>query len=195
MHKLISLKNPDGTVSVINPAPAILNPESRDRVDLAKKGVLAVDATEKEVYDFVIKMSVPNYRSKMLDGETEEQAKARFNVDDLDKYIEHRFIDKNDLPKDRFFRNAWTDDNPTQTVDVHLGKAKLLKLDMLREVRKPKFEKLDVEQITAIVKDDKVKVNQIEGIKQLLRDVTDLPLPDDLEQLKDFMPDVLKEGV
>ena len=168
MDKVIVVKNDDGSVAVVHPAPAMFDINSRDRNELHAKGTLHINATDDQVYDFII------LRSKL---EGKSYRKAQLTA----------------LPTDRVFRNAWTDDNPTETVDIDLPKAKEIKKDYFRELRKPKLDALDVEFMRAVEVDDKRLQKEISDKKQALRDVTSLELPDDIEALKAFTPDILED--
>ncbi|MDD5407015.1 MAG: hypothetical protein PHE73_08775 [Sulfurovaceae bacterium] len=110
----------------------------------------------------------------------------------VEGYVSHREINEDKLPQDRIFRDAWTDDNPTETVDVHIEKAKEIKKDHLRQMRKPLFEKLDIEFIQAVEKGDINTQKQIADKKQKLRDITKVDLPSTVEELKNFVPEDLK---
>lgn len=102
-----------------------------------------------------------------------------------------RIIDVDKLPADRIFRNAWTDDFDTDTVDIDIARAKLIKLDMMRAIRKPLLAQYDIDFMKSIeIGDDDLK-KDIVTKKQILRDITTLELPDDIEELKAFMPDCL----
>lgn len=105
---------------------------------------------------------------------------------DVVSYVE---ITKDDVPSDRFFRNAWCfcEDNG---ISVSLDKAKEIKLDQFRELRKPLLEKTDIDFMKALESD--ASLSDIVAKKQALRDVTTVELPDDLVELKDFIPEVLK---
>lgn len=46
------------------------------------------------------------------------------------------------IPTDRYFRNAWTDNNPTPTIDVDMEKAKNIHLQNIRNKRADKFIEL-----------------------------------------------------
>lgn len=106
-------------------------------------------------------------------------------------FISYRIVSDDSLiPKDRYFRNAWTDDNPTDTVDIDMNKAINIKKDKLREIRKPLLEKLDVEYIKALEQADSDKITTIINKKQELRDITN-NLPDNIEDLKNFLPNCL----
>ena len=108
----------------------------------------------------------------------------------VEGYVSHREIDDLDIPKDRIFRNAWTDNLPTNKIDIDMTKAKEIKKDQMRRLRKPKLEALDVQFMIALESGSDTLV--IKEKKKELRDVTTLVLPDDVEQLKSFMPDCLK---
>lgn len=110
----------------------------------------------------------------------------------VEGYVSHREIEDSEIPSDRYFRNAWKDDG--DKVGHDLPKCKEIKKDKMREIRKPLLEKLDIEYQRADEVKDEAKKAEIAAKKQALRDVTNLPLPDDIQQLKDFMPDVLKES-
>lgn len=105
-------------------------------------------------------------------------------------YISHREVTDDKIPADRYFRNAWTDDNPTETVDINISKAKEIKINHMRVLRKPKLADLDVQFMIAIENGE--DTSSIVAKKQELRDVTNLLLPDDITQLKTFLPECLK---
>lgn len=111
-----------------------------------------------------------------------------------DGYMSHRYINDSQFPNDRTFRNAWTDDNPTETVDVDVPKAKEIKKDMMRKDREPLLKKLDIAFMIATEQNDNAAQSTIAAKKQELRDVTTLELPDDVEELKYFTPDCLKDN-
>jgi hypothetical protein len=73
-----------------------------------------------------------------------------------------------------------------------IAKCKLIHLDKFRAARAPKLAKLDVDYMKAIEVEDSVKASQIAIAKQELRDVTKLPLPDTLPEIKSTWPDILK---
>jgi hypothetical protein len=77
---------------------------------------------------------VPTYRAMMANGETAAEAEARFGVSDLGANVPWRIVDVAQLPASRNWRNAWTDANPTDTVDVDLEKAKQEHLNLMVSV-------------------------------------------------------------
>jgi hypothetical protein len=104
-----------------------------------------------------------------------------------------RIADKAAVPSDRTFRNAWTDDNPTDTVDVDMGKAKAIWVAKWREAREPLLKQLDLEYMQADEAKNEAKKLEIVAKKRALRNVTetDLGAADTPEKLKQTWPEVL----
>jgi len=103
-------------------------------------------------------------------------------------------IDK--LPKDRYFRDAWTDDNPTDTVDVDMNKARNIQMGYIREKRNKELKKLDIEFNKALERNDDLEKSRISAKKQILRDLPnkfDLSSYASEEALKNAWPEELKE--
>jgi hypothetical protein len=164
--KVIVTKRDDGGCDITIPAPNMFDENSKDRKLLAEKNIL-IAASDEEVLLWIKNKDAP----------------------------QGRLTDISNIPKDRVFRNAWTDDNDTETVDIDIPKAQELKKDEMRRLRKPLLEALDTEFILAVEQDDENKKIIIISQKQELRDVTKLELPTDVEELKSFIPDCLsKEG-
>lgn len=76
-------------------------------------------------------------------------------------------------------------------IDIDIPKAKEIRRDQFRAIRAKKFEILDVESIKALESGDSVKLADISSKKQALRDVTKIPLPDTLEEIRAFLPAIL----
>lgn len=74
-----------------------------------------------------------------------------------------------DIPSDRTFRNAWTDEHDTPTVDIDLDKAKEIHLNRIREERNKELEKTDKEFVVALSKG--LDTTEITEKKQELRDI------------------------
>lgn len=106
-----------------------------------------------------------------------------------------RIVDVTDLPPDGEFFGAWewADD----TINVNITTAKEIWRNKFREARTPIFEKLDVEFMRAIEIGDTQKQQEIAAKKQELRDLPLLPLPDNIEGIKNTWPAILQpvEGV
>lgn len=90
---------------------------------------------------------------------------------------EKRITTTDKIPLDRTFRNAWTDDNPTQTIDVVMSKARQIHMDRIRIARDKRLRELDKRKYGA----------EFDAERQALRD---LPQTFDLSGAKD--PDELK---
>lgn len=94
------------------------------------------------------------------------------------------------LPPDRYFRNAWEYDGP-QAVKVNVEKAKEVQRNVWRRMREPKLKELDVEVMKAVERGDAKRRSKLADDKQALRDVTETPLPDDLEAIRATIPEIL----
>lgn len=72
-----------------------------------------------------------------------------------------------------------------------IAKCKEIHLDKFRMARIPKFAALDVWFMKAVEQADAAKQAEIASQKQALRDVTKMPLPDTLPEIKATWPDIL----
>jgi len=97
-------------------------------------------------------------------------------------------IDPNALP-DMEYQKAFVLSGSSISVDI--PKAKQVRLDFFRHLRAQKFTQLDIESIKALEAGDSVKLADISSKKQALRDVTKIPLPDTLEEIKATLPAIL----
>lgn len=77
------------------------------------------------------------------------------------------------------------------SIRINIDKAKAIKLDQFRAERAPKLAALDVAFVRALEQGDTAEQARIATQKQALRDVTKVALPDDVDALKDFKPDIL----
>lgn len=99
-----------------------------------------------------------------------------------------------ELPADRYFRNAW---KLGQGIEIDRPKAEAIHMDKLRAIRNEKLKAEDIEYQKALEYRDDAKMNAVANRKKKLRDMptnTDLSSLS-LDELKLFIPDVLKEGV
>lgn len=103
-----------------------------------------------------------------------ERAIEKFKVLNFDP-VEVFPITKDELPKDREFRNAWVLD-PNKKVTHDLEKAKRIVKDRLRTEREEEFTKLDVDVTKALAQGDSQKASEAESKRQKLRDVTNHPV-------------------
>jgi hypothetical protein len=93
------------------------------------------------------------------------------------------------LPDDRYFRDAW--ELCDGQLSVNVGCAKEVQRNRWRKMRKPKLEKLDLDFMRAIEAGDDEKKTEISEAKQALRDVTETELPDEIEAIKTTIPTIL----
>jgi hypothetical protein len=100
----------------------------------------------------------------------------------------YKIVDSLDVD-DSYF-NSYDYSEETGAV-LNMDKAKAIRLDQFREARKPLLEALDVDYMRALEVEDPVAAAAIAVRKQELRDVTKLPLPDSLDELKAFLPSAL----
>lgn len=113
-----------------------------------------------------------------------------------DDTVSYRIVTRDKLPSDRYFRDAWTDSNPTDTVDVDMPKARDIHKKHLRRMRQPKLEALDIEFLKALEEKDDTKMAEIAAKKQALRDVTKDPgisSKRNPDTLKAYIPSILLE--
>lgn len=101
-------------------------------------------------------------------------------------------LHKDDIPADRYFRNAWCCNQGK--VEVDRTKAEALHMNKLREVRNEKLKAEDIEYQKALEMHDDAKMNAVANRKKKLRD---MPMNVDftgmsLDELKAYAPDILK---
>lgn len=167
MDKIIIVKNQGGGCSIVHPAPAMFDKASATRALLQSRGLDF--NSEQEILDYIIARNVP-------------------------EGCEHRIATIDKLPSDRVFRDAWTDENPSETVDIDMQKARAIHMDRLRLKRNDKLKLLDVEYIKAMESDDNSAKNAIKALKQQLRDLPtayDLGTASTPEELKLMIPEIL----
>lgn len=94
--------------------------------------------------------------------------------------LEWRICDVSDLPSKRIYRNAWTDNNPTSTVDVEMSRAREIQMGLIRVKRDEKLAELDIEQLKGV--DVTAQKEVLRNIPQTF-DLTVAQTPDELEVL------------
>lgn len=103
-------------------------------------------------------------------------------------------IQEADVPKDRYFREAWS--HTGTKFEVQMDKAREIHRDHLRRLRAPKLTALDVEYMRADEEGQTGTKTAIAAVKRRLRDVTADPRIDAAktpEELKAVIPEVLNE--
>jgi hypothetical protein len=100
----------------------------------------------------------------------------------------YKIVDSLEI-EDSYF-NAY-EFNEDTGAEVNIEKAKQIHLDKFRAARAPKLASLDVQYMKAIEVEDSVAASAIAVAKQELRDITKLPLPNTLPEIKATWPDIL----
>lgn len=163
MNKRIIYTNEDGGVTILVPAPSMFDSSTMD-YEIMKNNLGKEELTEEEIIDYILAKDIPEGKvSKIVT------------------------VDK--IPADRFFRNAWEQNG--EELSINLPKAKTIKLNQFRALREPLLEALDLEYIKADERSDLGLKADIVAKKNALRDVTLVTLPDDIETLKTFIPEIL----
>ena len=107
---------------------------------------------------------------------------------------QHEVIHTDFIPAERYFRNAW---RLGEGIEIDRPHAEKIHMDNLRKVRDEKLKAGDIEYQKALEMRDDATMNAVANKKQKLRDMpqnTDLSSLS-LDELKYFIPAVLKEGV
>ena len=94
------------------------------------------------------------------------------------------------MPSDKTFRNAWTDDNDTDAVEVDMVKARPIHMNVIRGLRDKKLEDLGIDYMRALEQNDTKTQESIATQKQALRD-----LPTTYDLSKYHTPEALKEAI
>ena len=133
-------------------------------------------------------MSTPLYKG--TDGEDDvyftDEEKLTLLGERVSGGSPYRITESSNLPTDRTYRGAWTDSNPTDTVDINLDKAKDIHMQILRSERDEALRILDIETLKGI---------DVQSAKQILRDLPDtidLTRVTTIEELSSIWPEELK---
>lgn len=108
---------------------------------------------------------------------------------DLPSNAAFKIVDSIDIIND--FYDAYEFDQNVGAV-LNISKAKEIKYKQFRQARIALLNNLDVEYMRATESSNAAKKKDIIAKKQKLRDVTNIKLPDDVDELIKFWPDVLK---
>lgn len=122
-------------------------------------------------------------------------------LDEMDKFDkEHKelinsvsFINEDDIPEDMYFREAWM--YRDEKIIIDLDKAREVHRNVLRVLRNPKLQALDIEFMKAVEQFDEEEQALIRVKKEELRNMTQDPgilNAQTPEELKLFMPECLK---
>lgn len=125
-------------------------------------GIIGVLDQNSSIEEIVSKTIPENLEYKVIEGPT------NLDSDFLDAYD---FINKEAV--------------------MNYERAKDIQKNKWRQLRKPILEKLDVEFMKALETGNTQKVQEIGSQKQELRDVTKTPLINNLDDIKNAMPNIL----
>jgi hypothetical protein len=110
-------------------------------------------------------------------------------IKDVPEGAAHKIIDASELPADRYFRRAWKFADSGVQVDIET--AKEVQRDKWRAMRAPKLAALDTDVMKAVERGDAKRRNALADQKQALRDVTETELPNDLDAIRNTIPEIL----
>lgn len=104
-------------------------------------------------------------------------------------------LDINQVPQDRYFRDAWA--LKKKQIGVDLVKARAIHLDVLRLRRAEKLQQLDIEWMKLTGQKKVTEADAVEATRQALRDMPDtissqLQKAKTPEDIKALIPDELK---
>lgn len=165
MNKRIAYQDSEGHLCIVTPAPEMFDKASRTRQALSLSGVDFKN--DGEIMSYICNKDVP-------------------------KNITYTIMEKDQIPADRAFRDAWEFSTDQKQIQVNVGRAKEIHLNKFRVLRKSKLKQLDIEYQRADEENDRNKKRDVVIRKQYLRDITDQSLPNDLEELKNFIPKCLR---
>ena len=114
---------------------------------------------------------------------------------DVPSGLSYRITDESNIPVDRTFRAAWVDDNPTESIDVDMSKARDLHMSRLRELRNKKFEELGFSTRLAPELEEALVTTSNKAKLRALRDMpdnTDLEVAKTPEDLRLIIPKELR---
>lgn len=107
---------------------------------------------------------------------------AEIITKDVPSGCPYQIVDLSLLPTDATFFDAFIYvDNPLMPVDVDQQIVNNIWKDVWRETREPILQRLDVEWMRALEASNTALCQDITDKKQILRDVTDTPLPTKLD--------------
>ena len=112
-----------------------------------------------------------------------------------DRIIHIKVVDKDKIPKDRYFRDAW-EQCDEKDIKEDLDKCRSIHLDILRIERNELLDELDKDVLRAIESGDEARMKALKAHKQKLRDMpADCDMkgckcPDDIKAIR---PSILDE--
>lgn len=117
----------------------------------------------------------------------------------IQQNIPYKLVEREDLPK---FPSEFYDavnlkvgfeksNNLQDLLEINYELAKEIQKNKWREARAQILAKLDIEFVRALETSNVTLIRQITEQKNILRDITNTPLPDDLEDIKNTWPEIL----
>jgi len=103
--------------------------------------------------------------------------------------VEAQVVDADSIPSDRYFREAWSVRDGRVEIDIE--GAKDVQRNVWRRMRGPMLTKLDMEVMKSVERGDAKRRRELSDQKQALRDVTETELPDDLDAIRNTIPEIL----
>jgi hypothetical protein len=168
----ITYPQENGQVAVITPAPnAMKSVEVVEEVPVLDEEGNPTGETNAVTREEQVPMTIEDVAAKDVPANTP-----------------YKIVDSLDID-DSYF-NAY-DFSEESGAEVNIDRAKSIHIDKFRSARTPKLQKLDVDYMKAIEVEDSVAASAIAIQKQELRDITKLPLPDTLPEIKETWPDIL----
>lgn len=128
----------------------------------------------------LIKMKDGTVGVMQLVSGTVDEAIAKWPDQAKDNVFSHGPVNIEDLPTDRYFRNAWDHD-----LNINMDKAREIQMENIRKARNEALEVLDIETLKGI---------DVQAEKQVLRDIPltfDLSVAKTPEELKNLWPQEL----
>ncbi len=222
MDKVICFTNDKGGVSIVNPTPEMFDTLSRTRWSLrVDKNIDFSDGVamnkwieniisqsnennESISYQTAISLYAASSDYEINKSNAEHEILEWIANKDVPEGKEFKLVDKDAIPRDRYFRDAWSLEEDALQVDIE--KAKPIQIDKIRTMRVSVFPNADFDfnkavekvlvKLIALLPEDSDMLDLVAKIqkRQALRDATDIDLSEvsDLHELKESIPDVLK---
>ena len=95
--------------------------------------------------------------------------------------------------KSNYFQSSFEWDYIKNDIKINIEKAKEIKRDEYRLMRTPILELLDIKYIRALEVNDQVNLQKVVELKEKLRNITTIELPNTEEELLYFYPDCFPE--
>ena len=186
--KCVVFTRPDGNISIVHPVQGFLRELQNGFIDSERVNNLCSwmnrpdqTVTEKYKRDMKFKLSTT--------GLTEDEALDFIRRRDVPvDATAVQIVDKESLPKDRYFRNTWRQAAGKVFVDMNLAKEQRMK--EIRTERDKRLKDSDGPFMRAMEREE--GANDLKAMRQALRDIpqnTDLSAINTPDELKAFKPE------